>query len=93
MSWFIGAAWIPKCDGEKVKFVEWWVQVEAILMESTVASKFCFGALEVEAKYKLQFKFNPRDKNTGQKVLDILQYLYAKSATKAQLQARFCFYY
>jgi len=31
MPWFMGAAWIPKFDGNRAKFEDWRVQVEAML--------------------------------------------------------------
>lgn len=49
---------------------------------------FVVGALEGEAKCEIQL-VEPRAKNTGQKVLDGQQKLYAKRATKAQLRASF----
>ena len=49
---------------------------------------FVLCALEEEAKRELQL-IRPRDKVTGRQVLDILQRLYAKPATRAQLRAHF----
>lgn len=49
---------------------------------------FVLGALEGKAKLELQL-IAILDKNTRQKVLDILQRLYAKPVTKAYLQASF----
>ncbi|KAK1897537.1 GTP cyclohydrolase 1 [Dissostichus eleginoides] len=92
MPWFMGAAWIPTFDGEKATFVEWRAQVEAMLRAQGLSQQqqadFVFGALEGEAKRELQLVI-PRDKNTGQKVLDILQTLYAKQPTRAQLRSHF----
>lgn len=92
MPWFMGAAWIPKFGGEKGKFAEWRVQVEAMLraqgLNQQQQTDFVLGALEGEAKRELQL-VNPRDRDTGQKVLDVLEKLYAKPATKAQLRASF----
>lgn len=88
MPWFMGAAWVPKFEGDKAKFAEWRTQVEAMLraqgLNQQQQADFVLGALEGEAKRELQL-IAIRDKNTGQKVLDILQRLYAKTATKAQL--------
>lgn len=92
MPWFIGTAWIPKFAGEKGKFVEWRVQVEAMLRAQGLSEQqqadFVLGALEGEAKRELQL-INPRDKDTGQKILEILKKLYAKPVTKSQLRASF----
>lgn len=92
MPWFMGAAWIPKFDGKKTKFVEWRVQVEAMLRAQGLGQQqqadFVLAALEGDAKRELQL-IPPREKNTGDKVLGILQKLYAAPATKAQLRAGF----
>lgn len=92
MPWFMGAAWVPKFDGNKAKFVEWRVQVEAMLRAQGLSQQqqadFVLAALDGEAKRELQL-IPPRDKNTGAKVLEILQRLYATLATKAQLRASF----
>lgn len=92
MPWFMGAAWIPKFDGDKTKFEEWKGQVGAMLraqgLNQQQQADFLLGALEGEAKRELQL-VEPENKNTGQKVLDVLQKLYAKPATKANLRANF----
>ena len=92
MPWFMGAAWIPKFSGEKGKFTEWRVQMEAMLRAQGLSQQqqadFVLGALEGDAKRELQLT-NPRDKDKGQKVLDLLGRLYAKPVTKAQLRASF----
>lgn len=75
MPWFMGAAWVPKFDGDKATFVEWKVQVEAMLraqeLNQQQQADFVFGALEGEAKRELQL-IPIRDKDTEHKVLDIL---------------------
>lgn len=91
MPWFLGAIWITKFDGDKAKFAEWRVQVEAMLWAQGLTRQqqadfvlyhvLTLGALEGDAKRELQL-ITPRDKGTGQKVLDILQRLYTKPATK-----------
>ncbi len=92
MPWFMGAAWIPKFAGEKTKFGEWEVQVEAMLraqgLNEQQQADFVLGALEGEAKRELQL-INPREKDTAQKVLDVLKKLYAKPPSKAQVRASF----
>lgn len=92
MPWFMGAAWIPKFGGEIRKFLEWRVQVEAMLRAQGLSHQqqadFVLGALEGEAKRELQL-VNPRDKDNGQKVLDILTKLYDRPTTKAQLRVNF----
>lgn len=90
--WFMGAAWIPKFDGDKTKFVEWRAQVEVMLraqgLNQQQEADFIFGALEGEAKRELQL-LRPRERNTSQKILDILQGLYGQSASRAHLRASF----
>lgn len=49
---------------------------------------FVLAALEGEVKRELQLN-NPRDKNTGTKVLDILDKLYTQLTTKEQPRASF----
>ncbi|XP_041920929.1 uncharacterized protein LOC121684874 [Alosa sapidissima] len=79
MPWFMGAAWIPKFNGDKTKFEEWRGQVEAMLraqgLNPLQQADFLSGALEGEAKRELQL-VEPGNKNTGEKVLDILQKLW-----------------
>lgn len=92
MPWFMGAAWVPKFDGDKTKFVEWRAQVEAMLRAQGLGEQqqadFILAALDGEAKRELQL-IPHRDKNTGDKVLEILKSLYATLTTKAQLRANF----
>lgn len=92
MPWFMGAAWIPKFDGDKTKFKEWRGQVEAMLRAQGLTPQqqadFLLGALEGEAKRELHL-VEPENKNTGQKVLEALDKIYAKPATKAKLRANF----
>ena len=95
MPLFMGAAWIPKFNGEKGKFTEWRVQMEAMLRAQGLSRQqqadFVFGALEGDAKRELQLT-NPRVKDKGQKVLDLFGRLYAKPATKIQLRVSFSNY-
>ncbi|KAL7868397.1 hypothetical protein SRHO_G00097810 [Serrasalmus rhombeus] len=53
MPWFMGAAWIPKFDGDKTKFGEWRGQVEAMLraqgLNPQQQADFLLGVLEGEA--------------------------------------------
>lgn len=90
--WFMGAAWIPKFDGNRAKFGEWRVQVEAMLrvqgLNEQKQADFLLGALEGNAKRELHL-VQPASKNTGVKVLQQLQTLYAKPTTKTQLRASF----
>ena len=92
MPWFMGAAWIPKFDGDKTKFVEWRCQVEAMLraqgLNPEQQADFLLGALEGEAKREMRL-VEPQNKNTGQKVLESLKKLYSKPTTKAKLRANF----
>lgn len=71
MPWFMGAAWIPKCGGDKGKFSESRTQVEANLTLCWVG----------EAKLELKL-VTLRDKDSAQKVLDILEKLHDKPITK-----------
>ncbi|CAL9702687.1 unnamed protein product [Knipowitschia caucasica] len=92
MPWFMGAAFIPKFDGDKAKFVDWKAQVEAMIRAQGLSdlqqADFVLAALEGEAKQEIQL-VDPRDKNTGKKMLDYLQKLYSKPATKSQLRTNF----
>lgn len=92
MPWFMGAAWIPKYNGDSAKFVEWRAQVEAMLraqgLNNQQQADFVLGALEGEPKRELMLA-KPTEKDTGVKVLDFLQNLYAKPPTKAQLRSNF----
>lgn len=92
MPWFMGAAWFLKFDGNRAKFGEWRVQVEAMLRAQGLSEQqqadFLLGALEGDAKRELHL-VQPSSKNTGAKVLQQLQTLYAKPTTKAQLRASF----
>ncbi|KAK7883852.1 hypothetical protein WMY93_026975 [Mugilogobius chulae] len=92
MPWFMGAAWIPKFCGEQAKFGEWRAQVEAMLRAQGLSQQqqadFVLGALEGDAKRELML-VRASDKDTSVKVLDLLQTLYAKPATKAQSRMNF----
>lgn len=92
MPWFMGAAWIPKFDGDKSKFEEWRGQVEVMLraqgLNPEQQADFLLGALEGEAKRELHL-VESENKNTGQKVLEALKKLYSKPTTKAKLRAFF----
>lgn len=92
MPWFMGAAWIPKFDGDKSKFEEWRGQVEVMLraqgLNPEQQADFLLGALEGEAKRELHL-VESENKNTGQKVLEALKKLYSKPTTKAKLRANF----
>lgn len=77
MPWFMGAAWIPKFDGDKTKFEEWRCQVEAMLraqgLNPEQQADFMLGVrLEGEAKREMHL-VESQHKNTGQKVLEALK--------------------
>lgn len=92
MPWFMGAAFIPKFDGEATKFIQWRAQVEVMLRAQGLSQQqqadFVLGALEGNAKRELQL-ISPREKDTGKKILDLLQTMYAQPISKAQLRASF----
>lgn len=92
MPWFMGAAFIPKFDGDITKFGQWRVQVEAMLRAQGLSPQqqadFLLGALEGNAKRELQL-VSPTEKDTGQKVLRNLHSLYAQPVTKAHLRTHF----
>ena len=92
MPWFMGAALIPKFDGDKSKFKEWSAQVEVMLraqgLNEQQQADFVLGALEGEAKRELQLA-DPRDKRTGQKVLETLKKLFDEPQKRAELRATF----
>lgn len=58
MPWFLGAALVPKFNGDPVKFPEWRTQVEVMLRAQGLSlqqqADFVLGALEGEAKKELQ---------------------------------------
>lgn len=92
MPWFMGAAFIPKFNGDKSKYLEWRAQVEAMIraqgLNDLQEVDFVLTALEGEAKQEVQL-LSTGDRNTGRKILDFLQELYSKPATKAQLRSNF----
>lgn len=92
MPWFMGAAFIPKFDGEKEKFEQWRAQVEAMLRAQGLGRQqevdFVLGALEGDAKREMQL-VDPRQKDTSKNILDFLQTMYAAPTNKAQLRSNF----
>ena len=59
MPWFMGAAWIPKFDGEKARFVGWRAQVEAMLRAQRLNQQqqagLVLGTPEGEAQLRAGF--------------------------------------
>ena len=92
LPWFMGAAWVPKFSGETNKFTEWRSQVEVMLRAQGLSQQqqtdFVLGALEGDAKREIML-LGQNQRDTHKKILDSLQTLYAKPATKSQLRANF----
>ncbi|XP_024117087.1 uncharacterized protein LOC112138709 [Oryzias melastigma] len=92
MPWFMGAAFIPKFNGDRSTFTEWRVQVEAMLRAQGLGPQqqadFIMSALEGEAKRELLL-LPQEERNTGDKVFELLQREFAKPVSKAQLRAAF----
>lgn len=90
--WFMGAAYVPRFGGDRSTFAEWRVQVEAMLRAQGLGPQqqadFIMSALEGEAKRELLL-VAPDERNTGEKVLELLKCEFAKPASKAQLRAAF----
>lgn len=92
LPWFMGAAWVPKFSGETNKFTEWRSQVEVMLRAQGLSQQqqtdFVLGALEGDAKREIML-LGRNQRDTHKKILDFLQTLYARPATKSQLRANF----
>lgn len=92
MPWFMGAAFIPKFNGQTNKFDQWRAQVTAMLRAQGLNRQqevdFVLEALEGDAKREMHL-VDSREKDTSEKIFQLLQSMYAKPVSKSQLRSTF----
>lgn len=90
--WFMGVPWAPKFDGKKEKFADWASQIKALLRAQGLNEEqkidFVINSIEGDAKREI-FLEDEQQRDTADKIIDILRRLYGDTRSAADLRTAF----